>query len=179
MVVHFGWLFYRGAAGLTGPEPIKTLEHALGDIAIQVFILVLAISPLRKFVGLNLIKFRRALGLAVFFYVTTHLLVWLILDVGIISQIWADILKRPYITVGMIGFALLVPLAITSNNKSIRRLGPVRWNRLHKLTYGAVILGAIHNVMVQKVWETESVLYLVIIVALLALRLPIPKRIAA
>jgi sulfoxide reductase heme-binding subunit YedZ len=79
----------------------------------------------------------------------------------------------------MIGFALLVPLAITSNNKSIRRLGPVRWNRLHKLTYGAVILGAIHNVMVQKVWETESVLYLVIIVALLALRMPIPKRIAA
>lgn len=178
MILHFCWLFYRGAAGLTGPEPIKVLEHALGDIAIQLFIVVLAITPLRKLTGLNLIKLRRALGLAVFFYVTTHLLVWLVLDVGIISQIWSDLLKRPYITIGMLGFVLLVPLAVTSNNWSIRKLGPLRWNRVHKLTYAAVLFGAIHNVMVQKVWELESVLYLSIILALLALRVRLPRRVA-
>jgi len=176
MVAYFGWLFYLGATGQTGPEPIQVLEHALGDIALQMFIVVLAITPLRKYVGLNLIKFRRAFGLAVFFYVTMHLLVWLILDVGIVAQIWADLIKRPYITIGMTAFVLMVPLAMTSNNRSIRKLGPVRWNQLHKLTYIAVILGAVHNVMIQKVWETEPLIYLMIIVGLLAVRVRLPKR---
>ena len=72
---------------------------------------------------MNLLKFRRAVGLIAFLYVTLHLLVWLLLDVQIVAQIWADILKRPYVTVGMAGFLLLIPLALTSNNLSLRRLG--------------------------------------------------------
>lgn len=165
------WLLYLGQTGGLGREPIKALEHELGEIALQLLIAGLCVSPLRRFAGVNLLKFRRALGLLAFIYVTLHLLVWLVLDVGIISQIWQDILKRPYITVGMVSFALLVPLAITSNNWSVRSLGAA-WRRLHRLVYPAILLGVVHFIMVQKVWELDSLLYLAAIVALLALRLP-------
>ena len=117
------WLLWQGQTGGLGPEPIKALEHELGELALKLLILVLAITPLRNATGINLVKFRRALGLIAFFYVALHLLVWLVLDVAILSQIWADILKRPYITVGMVGFLLLIPAAVTSNNRSIRKLG--------------------------------------------------------
>ncbi len=175
MVAYAAWLFWLGISGQTGPEPISVLEHDLGSIAIQTFIAVLAITPLRKYVGLNLLKFRRALGLAVFFFVAVHLGVWLFLDVQIASQIWADIIKRPYITVGMISFVLLIPLAVTSNNWSIRKLRG-NWRKLHMLSYPAVLLAAIHNVMVQKVWEAEALIYLVLILGLLVLRIQLPRR---
>lgn len=167
------WLFWLGATGALGVEPIKELEHAYGELALQFFIVGLAISPLRRFAGLNLLKFRRALGVTTFFLVLAHLLVWLVLDVQILSQIWADILKRPYITVGMAGFVLMVPLAITSNNWSVRRLGK-QWNKLHKLTYVAAALGALHFVMLAKGFQVEPLVYLGVIIGLLALRL-VPK----
>ena len=126
------WLLYLAQTGGLGREPIKALEHELGEIALQLLIIGLAITPLRRFLGLNLLKFRRALGVLAFIYVALHLLVWLVLDVGILSQIWNDILKRPYITIGMVGFALMLPLAVTPNNLSLRRPGPVAWRRLHR-----------------------------------------------
>ncbi|MFZ5964130.1 protein-methionine-sulfoxide reductase heme-binding subunit MsrQ [Thalassococcus sp. BH17M4-6] len=169
------WFFYLGLTGGLGVEPIKALEHKLGELALQFLVAGLAITPLRRHLGVNLIRFRRMIGLVAFFYVLTHLLVWLVLDVQILSQIWADILKRPYITVGMAGFALLLPLALTSNNWSVRRLGP-KWRTLHKLTYGAVLLGAIHYVMLVKGFQIEPLLYLGAIVVLLALRWPGKRR---
>ena len=178
-VAWFAWLFFQALTGAMGPDPVNALEHALGDVALQLMVVVLAITPARKYLGLNLIKYRRALGLAVFFFVAMHLGVWLFLDVQILSQIVQDILKRPYITVGMVSFVLMIPLAITSNNRSIRKLGPQVWNRLHKLTYAAVILGAVHNVMIQKVWEAEPLIYLGLIAALLALRIRWVPRVAA
>ncbi|SEO70606.1 sulfoxide reductase heme-binding subunit YedZ [Salinihabitans flavidus] len=174
------WLFYRGLTGGLGVDPVKAMEHAMGEAALQLLVLGLAITPLRRFAGINLLKFRRALGLAAFFYVCVHLLVWLVLDVQIPAQIWADILKRPYITIGMAGFALLVPLAITSNNRSVRRLGPAGWRRLHRLTYAAAILGAVHFLMLVKGFQMEPILYLAAILALLGMRLaPKPQRKAA
>lgn len=164
------WFLYLGLTGGLGAEPIKALEHELGEFALQLLIVGLAVTPLRRHMGLNLIKFRRAIGLMAFLYVFLHLLSWLVLDVQVLSQIWADILKRPYITVGMAGFALLVPLAITSNNWSVRKLGP-RWRTLHKLTYGAVLLGAVHFLMLVKGFQLEPLVYLCVIVALLALRI--------
>ena len=128
------WFLYLGLTGGLGVEPIKELEHKLGELALQLFIATLAIRPLREWTGINLMKQRRALGLITFFYVSLHLLVWLALDVGILSEIWADIVKRPYITVGMASFALLIPLAVTSNNFSLRKMGPKRWRGWHKLT---------------------------------------------
>ena len=165
------WFLYLALTGGLGVEPIKALEHELGLLALQLLIAGLAITPLRRFAGVNLIRFRRAVGVLAFTYVALHLLVWLVLDVQDPARIWADIVKRPYITIGMVGFLLMLPLAMTSNNWSVRRLGP-RWRQLHKLTYIVVILGAVHFVMLSKGFQLEPLAYLAAILILLALRLP-------
>ena len=165
------WLLFQAQTGGLGAEPIKALEKELGLLALQLLIAGLAITPARRYLRLNLIKFRRALGLLAFIYVSLHLLVWLVLDVWILSQIWADILKRPYITIGMAGFACLVPLAATSNNFSIRKLGAT-WRKLHRLTYLAAILAGVHFIWLVKGFQIEPLLYMAAILALLVLRLP-------
>ncbi|WP_170762909.1 protein-methionine-sulfoxide reductase heme-binding subunit MsrQ [Ruegeria lacuscaerulensis] len=165
------WLFYQGLTGGLGVDPIEALEHKYGELALQLLIFVLAISPLRRFLGLNLMKFRRALGVLTFVYVGLHLLVWLVLDVQVPSQIWADIVKRPYITVGMAAFILMLPLAVTSNNLSVRRLGP-RWRSLQRLVFPAAILGGLHYVMLAKGFQVEPLIYLSLITGLLLLRVP-------
>ncbi|WP_353628044.1 protein-methionine-sulfoxide reductase heme-binding subunit MsrQ [Sulfitobacter sp. TCYB15] len=165
------WLLFQAQTGGLGAEPIKALEKELGLLALQLLTAGLAITPARRYIRLNLIKFRRALGLLAFIYVSLHLLVWLVLDVGILSQIWADILKRPYITIGMAGFACLVPLAATSNNFSIRKLGAT-WRKLHRLTYLAAILAGVHFIWLVKGFQIEPLLYMAAILALLVLRLP-------
>lgn len=164
------WLLYLALTGGLGVEPIKALEHALGERALQLLVVVLAITPLRRYVGLNLIRFRRAIGVMAFVYVLLHLLVWLVLDVQILSQIWQDIWKRPYITIGMAGFLAMLPLAITSNDLSLRKLGGVRWRKLHRLTYLAVILGAVHFIWLVKGIQFEPLIYMAVILFLLALR---------
>ncbi|MDE1132254.1 MAG: protein-methionine-sulfoxide reductase heme-binding subunit MsrQ [Ascidiaceihabitans sp.] len=166
---------YLAQTGGLGREPIKALEHELGELALQLIIVGLAITPLRKIIGLNLIKFRRAIGVLAFTYVALHLLVWLVLDVGILSQIWADILKRPYITIGMVGFVVMIPLAGTSNNWSVKRFG-VKWRRLHQLTYVAAALGGVHFIMIAKGIQLEPLIYMATILCLLAYRLPIFTR---
>jgi sulfoxide reductase heme-binding subunit YedZ len=172
---YYLWL---GATGGLGVEPIKVLEHLLGERALQLLILTLAVSPLRQWTGISLMKQRRALGLVTFFFICCHLLVWLVLDVGILSEIWADIVKRPYITVGMAAFALLIPLAVTSNNLSIRKLGPKRWRAIHKLTYAATFLGALHFVMLAKGFQIKPLIYLGIVLLLLLVRVKLPRRTA-
>ena len=164
------WLLWQGLTGGLGVDPVKVMEHSLGERGLQLLIATLAVTPLRRFTGLNLLRFRRALGLLTFFYILLHLLVWLVLDVQILSQVWADILKRPYITIGMVGFVLMLPLALTSNTFSMRRLGR-RWNRLHKASYAVAILGAVHFVMLVKGFQIEPLLYLAAVILLLLLRL--------
>lgn len=174
------WYLWLGMTGGLGIEPIKELEHRMGLLTLQVLILVLAITPIRNLTGLNLIRFRRALGLVGFFYIALHLLVWLVLDVQILSQIWADIVKRPYITIGMTAFVLLIPLAITSNDLSIRKLGPKRWKKVHKLFYIAAVLGAAHFVILSKGFRIEPLVYMAIVIGLLMMRFRFPvRRVAA
>lgn len=170
------WFLYQGLTGGLGVEPIKELEHRLGLLALQMLVATLAVTPLRRFTGINLIRFRRALGLVTFYYIICHLLVWLLLDVQILSQIWKDILKRPYITIGMMAFVLLIPVAASSNDWSIRKLGPMQWKRLHQLSYLAAVLGAVHYVMLTKTWQLEPMLYLAAIVGLLGVRLGSARR---
>ena len=170
------WFFWLGLNGGLGVEPIKELEHRLGELALQVLIATLAIRPLREWTHVNLLKLRRSLGVVTFAYVSLHLLVWLVLDVQILSEIWADIVKRPYITVGMAGFILMIPLAMTSNNRSLRKLGPKTWKRLHQLTYVTAILGAVHFVMLSKGFQIEPLVYLGIVIALVATRIKLPVR---
>lgn len=173
------WLFWQALAGRLGVDPAKVIEHQLGLWGLWLLIAGLAVTPLARFTGVRLIRYRRAIGLLAFFYILTHLLVWLILDVQIPALIWADILKRPYITIGMVAFLLMLPLAATSNNAALRRLGPIRWRRLHRLTYAVVLLGAVHFVMVVKGWQVEPVAYLGVIVALLLARLRLARRVRA
>ncbi|MBW4975962.1 protein-methionine-sulfoxide reductase heme-binding subunit MsrQ [Roseovarius mucosus] len=163
------WTFYLGLTGGLGAEPIKALERELGEVALQLLILGLCITPLRRHVGVNLIRFRRAVGLLTFSYVAWHLLVWLVLDVQILAQIWADIVKRPYVTIGFAAFLLMIPLALTSNDWSVRRLGP-KWRALHRLTYGVAVLGAVHFLWLSKGFQIEPLVYLAVILGLLALR---------
>lgn len=169
------WLFYLGLTGGLGVEPIEALEHEYGELALQLLILGLAVSPLRRLVGLNLIKFRRAIGVLTVCYAGFHLLVWLVLDVQVPAQIWAEILKRPYITIGMAAFVLLLPLGLTSNNASVRRLGAA-WRQLHRLVYPAAVLAGLHYVMVAKGFQIEPLLYLLAICVLLLSRLPVPRH---
>ncbi len=166
--MYVGWQFWLAATGAMGPEPIKALEHAYGEMGLKLLVLGLMITPLRRR-GFNLLRLRRAIGVLAFFLVLAHLLVWLVLDVQTPKQIWADIVKRPYITIGMAAFLLMLPLALTSNNKAVRRLGAA-WNRLHKLTYLVAILGALHFVMLVKGLQFEPLAYLIVVIGLVALR---------
>jgi sulfoxide reductase heme-binding subunit YedZ len=168
------YLFYLGLTGGLGVEPINALEREYGEVALKLLVLGLAITPLRKHVGLNLLKFRRAIGLSAFFFVVAHFGVWALLDVQSMDRVVADILKRPYVTIGMVGLVLLVPLAVTSNNLSIRRLG-AKWRKLHLLTYPAVALGALHYVWLAKGFQLEPLIYAVVIGVLLALRWKTPS----
>ncbi len=168
------WYFYLGLTGGLGAEPISALEHRLGLLGLQFLLLGLAVTPLRRFAGINLIRFRRMIGLLAFYYICMHLLTWLVLDIRDPARIWADIVKRPYITVGMVGFIALVPLAVTSNNASVRKLGK-RWRQLHWLVYPAVVLGAVHFVMLRKGWQIEPLAYLAIAVVLLLLRIRLSR----
>jgi len=163
------WLLWQGLNGQLGVDPVKVMEHWMGLRGLQVLIFVLAITPIRNLTGISLIRFRRALGLVGFFYICLHLLIWLVLDVQIVGQIVADILKRPYITIGMAAFVLMIPLALTSNNWSVRKLGP-QWRLLHKLNYVIVLLGGVHFFMLVKGWQLEPMIYLAVIFVLLALR---------
>lgn len=165
------WLLWLGLFDQLGAEPVKALEHALGEAALYMLVLGLAVTPLRKHGGINLLRFRRAIGLACFFFVALHLLTWAVLDVQRLDRVWADIVKRPYITVGMGAFALIVPLALTSNALSVRRLGRA-WGKLHRLIYPAAILAALHYVMLVKGFQLKPLVFLGVILSLLALRLP-------
>lgn len=165
------WLFWLAATGGLGVEPIEALEHRYGMLALQLIVAGLAVSPICRHLRLNLMPFRRAIGVLAFFYVLAHLMVWAVLDVQTVSAVWADIVKRPYVTIGMAAFVLLIPLAVTSNNRAVRRLGGLRWRQLHRLVYPAAVLGAVHYVWLSKGFQIEPLIYLIAILGLLALRL--------
>lgn len=166
----------QGMAGGLGADPVKALEHALGLTALQFLVAGLAVTPLRRFAGLNLLRFRRALGLLAFFYMALHFTVWVALDLQFRwAEIGTDLTKRPYIIVGMVALMLAVPLAMSSNDSAVRRLGPQVWRRLHRLAYVIGPLGAVHFVMTGKTWAAESLIYLGLTAFLLALRLT-PRR---
>lgn len=173
------WLWYLGLTGGLGPEPINALERELGGIGLKFMVAVLAVTPLRRFAGLNLLRFRRAIGLLAFYYILQHLLVWLALDVGDPAKIWADILKRPYIAVGMAGFAMMLPLAVTSTDRAMRRLGAAKWRELHRLTYAVAVAGVIHHMMLVKGLPLEPLVYAGVVAFLLALRLASRRRTGA
>lgn len=171
------WIFWRGLTG--GPDglgltanPAEYLNRFIGDWALRFILIALAITPLRLLTGWAwLLRFRRMLGLFAFFYVSLHLVSYVVVDQFFDwPAIWADIIKRTYITIGMIAFVMMIPLAVTSTAKMVRRLGPDRWKRLHQMIYVIAPLGCIHYIMMAKGFQWEPWIYLGIAVALLAVR---------
>lgn len=151
-------------------DPVRAIEWGLGLWAVRLLIATLFVSPLR-WVGLNLLRFRRQLGLVAFAYVVLHLTSWLTIDMGLRwGQILPDLVKRWYIIVGMAAFLMLILMAVTSNNRSIRWMGAQRWNRLHRLGYPAVILAVLHFMMVGKVYTAEVLIYAALLATLLVAR---------
>jgi sulfoxide reductase heme-binding subunit YedZ len=142
----FAELLWRIFKSELGANPVEFLQHATGDWTLRFLVFTLSITPFRKLFKLpDLIRFRRMLGLFAFFYVCLHFLTYLGPDQAFdLSAMWKDVAKRPFITVGFLGFVLLVPLAITSTAGWIRRLGGKRWQLLHRSIYFAAVCGVIH-----------------------------------
>lgn len=164
------WTFYLGVTAQLGADPVRTFEHMLGLWALRFLCLTLAVTPARDLFKINLLPYRRALGLIAFWYVLAHFAVYLFLDRGLIfSSILGDVTKRPYIIIGMLCLILLIPLAITSNRWSIRKLGP-RWTKLHKLVYPIIAGAVLHYALSLKSVTLEPATYIAIVAALLLYR---------
>jgi len=167
------WIATLVFTGQAGANPVEALNRFLGDWALRFLLLVLAITPLRKLTGWNqLARFRRMIGLYAFFYAALHVTSYVVLDQFFDWQtIWADIVKRTYITVGMACILMLLPLAITSTNGMIKRLGGKRWKALHTLVYPAGIAACLHYFMMVKADIREPLIYGAILAVLLGYRL--------
>lgn len=161
-----------------GANPIEFFLRTTGVLTLSFLLITLAVTPLRKLFGWNaLIKYRRMLGLFAFFYGCLHLVTYSIFDKGLgFSAIVADVIQRPFIAIGMFAFTLLVPLAITSTNGMVKRLGGKNWARLHKLTYVAAVLGVIHFWMIVKSDIFYPAVFGVVLAASFLVRLARPKK---
>lgn len=155
-----------------GANPAEFITRATGDWTLRFVLITLAVTPLRRLLGWNwLLRFRRMLGLYAFFYGTVHASSYAGFDqVFDFSEILADILKRPFITVGFAALVLMIPLAVTSTNAMVRRLGAARWQALHRLIYGIAPLGVLHFWWMVKRDITEPAIYAAVLVALLGYR---------
>jgi sulfoxide reductase heme-binding subunit YedZ len=140
------WLLYRVAQGQLGANPQEALIRATGDWALRFLVIVLAVTPLRELSGLSaLARYRRMLGVFMYFYALLHFLSYSGFDMGFdVADIFNDIVKRPFILVGSLALLLLTPLAATSFNAAIRALGAKRWQRLHRLVYAVAGLAILH-----------------------------------
>lgn len=163
------WRFFDEALGA---NPIEAITHATGEWTLRFLLITLAVTPLRRLTGWHwLIRLRRMLGLYAFFYALLHFLTYVVLDQFFDG--WAivlDVLKRPYITVGFAAFVLLIPLAVTSTNRMIKRLGGRRWQALHRSVYAIAILGVVHYWWLVKADIAGPLIYALILAALLGAR---------
>ena len=167
------WLLAGYSLGWLGPNPIETLTHVTGMSALVILLVTLGVTPVRRLSGWNpVVRLRRPLGLFAFFYAVLHVGVWAVLDLGLELQ-WVaeDIVQRPYITVGMAAFTILLPLAVTSTQGWIRRLGR-RWSRLHMLIYAATTLALVHFYWLVKSDVRLPLMLAGVFALLMAARLP-------
>jgi sulfoxide reductase heme-binding subunit YedZ len=163
------WPFLRG---YTIPNPLEFIQHATGDWTLRFLVFTLTITPLRQLAHLpELIRFRRMLGLFAFFYACLHFTTYLWFDkLFDVHEIWKDVYKRPFITVGFVAFTLLIPLAITSTAGWIRRLGGRRWRILHRAIYISAVCGVIHYYWLVKSAVVKPLIYATLVGILLAWR---------
>jgi len=174
-------LIYRTFYGLLDADPVRDITRVTGQWGIRILLVTLAVTPLRKLTGWHsLARVRRMLGLFSFFYISLHFTTYLVLDQFFAWEfILEDIAERPYILFGFTAFVSLIPLAITSNNAMIKRLGGKRWQQLHKLVYVIAVLGLLHYYIGVKADITKPAIYGIILFALLGyrwIRFQIPQR---
>jgi methionine sulfoxide reductase heme-binding subunit len=171
-LVPFFGLILGGLQNTLGANPIDQITDVTGTWTLRFVLITLAVTPIRRLTGWNpVIRFRRMLGLFAFFYGTLHLSTYVVLDQFFAwSFILKDIAKRPFITMGMLGFTLMIPLALTSTAGSIRRLGGRRWNQLHRLIYVTAVCGVIHYLWLVKSDRTRPLTYGAILAVLLGAR---------
>jgi methionine sulfoxide reductase heme-binding subunit len=172
------WLAWRASQGTLGFNPIETVVRFLGDWALRFVLIGLAVTPLRKVSGWQgVARFRRMLGLFAFFYVCLHVMSYVGLDQYFDwPTLWKDIVKRKYITIGMAALVLLIPLAATSTDAMLRRLGGRRWKLLHRLAYAIGVLGVVHYWLMVKKDVSQPMLYAAILAVLLAYRAMVAWR---
>jgi len=168
-----GWLVYGVFTAQLGANPIETILRDLGDWTLRFLLLGLAISPLRRLTGWAwLMRYRRMIGLFAFFYGVLHLSLYIGVDHFFDwAVIWKDIVKRPYITIGMTALLLLIPLAVTSPKVMVRKIGAARWKKLHRLVYPIAIAGVVHFYLLVKADVREPLVYAAILAVLLGERL--------
>ena len=166
------WLAWRAFSGDLGANPIETLIRQIGVWGLRLLLVGLAITPAARILRKpRLIRFRRTVGLFAFSYICLHLLTYIGVDLFFDwGQLWKDILKRPFITLGMAAFVLLIPLAVTSTNGMIRRLGRATWQRLHWLIYLIVPLGVAHYYLLVKADHRPPLVYAAVFVVLMGWR---------
>ena len=171
-LVPFGALVVRAFTGGLGANPIEAITHSTGEWGLRLLLVTLAVTPLRKLTDWNrIVQFRRMLGLFAFFYACLHVTTYLFLDQFFDWRAMIeDVIERPYITAGLSAFVLLVPLAVTSTNRWMRRLGR-NWSRLHRLVYPAAIIAVIHFLWLVKADSLEPGIYAVVLALLLGARL--------
>ncbi len=171
-LVPLAFLIYRALGNDLGANPIETINRYTGDWVLRFLLITLAVTPLRRLLGWNgLLRYRRMLGLFAFFYVCLHFLSYAWLDqYFVLADIIKDVAKRPYITVGFASFLMLIPLAVTSTNAMIRRLGAQRWQQLHRLVYAIGIGGVVHYLWLVKSDIREPLIYGAILALLLGFR---------
>lgn len=167
------YLAYGAYADALGANPVEAIEFGTGKWTLRFLIVTLMITPVRQITGWNwLIRYRRLVGLLTFFFATVHLSVYFALDVGFsVGDVVHDVIKHPYITMGMLAWLTLVPLAITSTRGWVRRLGGRRWTRLHQLVYVTAVAGSIHFLWAVKKDRSEPLAYVTIFAALFAYRI--------
>lgn len=173
-LVPLGAIAAAAARGDLGSNPVEALLHHFGEWALRLMLVTLAVTPLRRLTGWNqAARLRRMLGLFAFFYAVLHLAVYVVLDRSLlVEEVLDDLVKRPYVMAGFGAFVLLVPLAATSTNAMVRRLGGRRWRRLHRIVYVAAAGGVVHFWWLVKADVREPLVYAALLALLLALRLP-------
>jgi len=173
-LVPLAWLVLDGMQGRLSPNPVEAITHRTGDWILNFLMLTLSVTPLRKISGWHwLLRLRRMLGLFAFFYACLHFTTYIWLDQFFaMSEVWKDIAKRPYITVGFSAFVMLIPLALTSTNSMVKRLGAQRWRKLHRLVYVIAVFGVLHYLWLVKSDIRLPLAYGVVLITLLVLRVP-------
>ena len=168
--------FYLGIVNQLGPDPLRYLEHKYGELGLIFLLITLSISPLFKYAKINLVRYRRCIGLVAFYYIVCHICVYFFLDIGLsIDLLLSDLQKRYYIIAGFFAFITLIPLALSSNDFALRRLSFKLWKKIHNFVYIAIILSIFHFILMSKTWTGELYFYTAITIIILILKIKSTK----